>query len=165
MRTGTLVASVASVVFLLGCSGTDKWAERLPETVEARGVVLLDGKPVEGASVVFVPVDPSGHQAYAVTDEDGEFELRAFPAKSGAVPGKYKVTVSKTVETGEEVAEELGGESETDEGPVDRATVKKAKQAWANALPAKYANPKTSGLTAEIPPEGTDSLRIELSSK
>jgi hypothetical protein len=69
--------------FALGCGG--------PVNVEGR--VLMDGKPVGGAQVLFIPVN-GGQQAGDVTDDAGHFQLKN-PQKLGIVPGEYVVTVSK----------------------------------------------------------------------
>lgn len=141
-----------------GCSGGDEWTKNLPETVAATGVVLLDGKPVEGASVVFAPADGAKYPAKALTDSSGHFSLDAFPSKEGAVPGKYKIQISKTVEIAAEapVAAVAGPDA------AHTAESEDGETRYVNALPKQYANPNTSGLTAEIPPDGTTNLKFEL---
>src|SRR5205823_6551988 len=61
------------------------------------GSVTIDGKPAEGAVVIFCPVEagpelkdlrPSG-----VTDGQGAFKLMTIQANDGAPAGKYKVLV------------------------------------------------------------------------
>jgi hypothetical protein len=158
---------VLAVLTSLGCSRGDKWTKNLPETVTAEGVVTLDGKPVEGASLIFAPVDPTGYAANDLTDSRGRFSLNAFPSKPGAVPGEYQVGVSKTVEMSagavpaqrrQALGEDAGHAAEAGsdvENPVS----------WKNVLPQKYASPPLSGLTVTIPPEGISEIKIELSSK
>ena len=150
------------LALLIGCSGGgDEWTEKLPETVPASGVVLLDGQPVEGASIVFSPEPPGEHAASALSGPDGEFELNAFPSKVGAVPGSYQVGISKTVRGApvEQPDPESFGED------AQHAAEAPAPTLWHNALPAQYANPVSSGLKQQVPKEGTSSLRIELKSK
>lgn len=155
LRSGSMLA----VLLLAGCSGggTDKWADQLPDTVAASGVVLLDGEPLDGASLVLKPVAPGEHAASAITGSDGEFELKAFPSKDGAVPGAYQVAVTKEVPTGARKGFDLG--------PDAGHEPESAAEVWENSLPALYADPATSGLTVEIPPDGTSDLNIELNSK
>lgn len=145
---------------VIGCGG-DKWTRNLPATVPAKGVVTLDGQPVEGAAVVFAPADGGQHTATALTRSDGSFSLNAFPSKSGAVPGEYTIGVSKTVEAGLTVPKNFnpGEDAAHAEAPTNAST-----SGWINALPAQYASPATSGLKATIPPQGTSDLKIELKS-
>lgn len=58
-----------------------------------RGQVLLDGRPLAGAAVVFSPV--SGERAsVGVTDANGQYELEFTGTKRGAFVGQHKVTVT-----------------------------------------------------------------------
>ena len=88
--SGLLMGTVA--VFLSGC-GSEEVANR-PKVFPVAGVVLHDDKPVEGATVMFIP---QGHSnaAAAITDAKGEFKLQTFAENDGAVAGNYKVTVRK----------------------------------------------------------------------
>lgn len=137
------------------------WTEKLPETVLAAGYLTLDGEAVEGATIVGSPV-AGGHKhaCNALTDSSGYFELRAFPSKEGAVPGSYQVSVSKTVEVNRDLgAVDLGEDAaHATEDPTT------AGLTWVNVLPQRYTNPLESGLTAQIPEDGTSDLKIELTS-
>src|SRR3954453_14780368 len=83
---------------LLGCG---KRASG-PATVEVTGTVTFDAKPVEQANVTFSP-EASGDDArlasQALTEQNGRFQLSTYlgsgKTKSGIVPGKYLVTISK----------------------------------------------------------------------
>jgi hypothetical protein len=147
------------LLLLAGCfGGGDQWTKDLPETVNASGVVLLNGQPVENATVVFAPVEPGTHPAKARTNKKGEFTADAFPSKGGAVPGTYQVAVSKTIETTMTYpAFNPGEDAEHAEaaGPTQGV-------GWKNVLPQQYANPFNSGLEVVIPPEGTKDIKIEL---
>ncbi|MHB8900411.1 MAG: transthyretin-like family protein [Thermoguttaceae bacterium] len=145
MRTVTLCVSLGFLALVSGCT---KPGRDLPATVDASGVVTLDGTPVEGASVMFI-ADSGTNHATGTTDDSGRFSLKAFPEKDGAVPGSYKVEVNKTVLS-----------DQTDAGEGGEATVN-----IQFGLPQKYATFVTSGLTATIPEEGTSDLKIELTSK
>ena len=63
--------------------------------------------------------------------------------QKGAVPGPYKVQVSKTI------VETAGG---------SEVTLK-------HGLPKKYGNFLESGLTSTIPDKGTSDIKLELKSK
>ena len=151
MKAYRVVLGGFAVAMSIGCSGGDEWTENLPETVEASGVVTMDGQPVEGATIVFSP-ESGTHAGHALTDSSGRFSASAFPSKGGMVPGSYKVAVNKTVErkgkptTGPDAAHDPPG------GNVE----------WYNALPEKFMNPNSSGLTATVPEGGTTDLKFEL---
>jgi len=98
-----------------------------PETIPVNGSVALDGKPVEGAAVVFTPEE--GKMATGTTDASGRFQLSTFQLDDGALPGTHRVTVAKT--------------------RVDPADPEKV----VFLVPKKYGNPATSGLTCDVQKE------------
>ena len=86
---------IAGLLFLctvVGCGGT-----KGPAVTAVSGTVLLDGEPLDGASVVFHPTSSSGLGGSGKTSADGTFGLTTFRATPGAgvVPGEYVVTISK----------------------------------------------------------------------
>ncbi len=123
----------------MGCAGGS--AEG-PRTVKASGVVTLDGVPVEKAQVVFID-DANQYPAFSPTDAQGKFSLRLSEDKMGAVPGPYKVQVTKTL-------------LETGNG---------AEVSIIHGLPEKYSKFPTSGLTFTIPDSGTSDIKLELQLK
>jgi hypothetical protein len=62
--------------------------------VKTSGVVRLDEEPLSGATVEFHPAASGGHYARAMTESDGSFRLQT-DGSDGAMPGSYRVTVSK----------------------------------------------------------------------
>src|SRR5712691_12255852 len=80
------VGALAAAFLLsgLGCSG---------RLVKVRGMVKLDGQPVEGAVVVFENDGQGGRPAVGQTDKDGVFYLGTFKSEDGALRGDYKVTI------------------------------------------------------------------------
>src|SRR5437667_11192293 len=60
-----------------------------------KGKVTLDGAPVPGASVEFVPED-GGHSAVGMTDNEGKFSLTTYKTGDGALRGEYRVVIKKT---------------------------------------------------------------------
>ena len=136
-----------AVLLILGC-GADN--SNLPPTVLARGVVTLDGKPVEGAQVILIPDPPGTTGAYATTNSGGTFSLHAFEQKDGALPGSYKVQVSKTMQF------EGDGPPNPDGGKSVRLEF---------GVPAKYTGIATSGLSLKIPDAGISDIKFELTSK
>ena len=88
------------------------------------GLVVLDGEPVEGATVLFTPTEPGGKAAKGVTDASGRYVLKPAETGGDVRQGAYKVSIKKTV---------------TDDG--DEAK---------HLLPQQYADPRTSALMVEI---------------
>ena len=137
-----------AVLSMFGCGPS---LGHLPKTVPASGIVTLDGQPVDGAQVVIVPAAEGTTGATGVTDANGRFSLRAFNEKDGAIPGEYKVQVSKTVEV------KLAGKA----GSLDGGDPVR----FDYGVPAKYTGAKTSGLTVTIPETGNKDIKLTLSSK
>jgi hypothetical protein len=138
----SLFVPLLSIALLGGCGSSVGG----PKTVSAKGKVTLDGAPVENAQVIFID-DANQFPAYSPTDSSGNFSLRLSEEKMGAVPGTYKVQVSKTL---------LGGSGSEDGG---------AEVTLSYGLPKKYANFMTSNLTYTIPDGGATDIKLELSSK
>src|SRR5262249_44673712 len=84
--------SLAVLVLGLGCSGAK------PTKIE--GIVTLAGKPVEGAMVSFVPKGGKGLPATGLTESAGAFHLTTFSSEDGALPGDYKILVTKSPTSG-----------------------------------------------------------------
>lgn len=147
-------AALLGVIAAQGCSPSAT-GDR-PGTVPVTGTVTQAGKPLAGATVNFVASGGSG-SAVGVTGADGTYKLTTFESGDGAMPGQYKVTIVKydappaaegsssslppdPTTTGEYVPPEAGS-SEPAAGPK-------------NLLPAKYADPEQSGLTATVTESG-----------
>ncbi len=140
------------VVLCVGCSGeSDKSKANRPKTSTAKGVVTYGGKPLDDALIVFVPEENEGTAASAVTDSHGGFSMMAFPPEKGAVPGKYNVTVSKTIEP-----PTVEFNESSHDAPAPKASKPKS------LIPSKYSQAKTSNLIAVVPAEGTETLQIDL---
>jgi hypothetical protein len=120
-------------LFAAGCG-----PKELPRGPVA-GRVTLDGKPVSGATVVF-ECKALGVAQAASTDPDGRYEFVAYNA-AGLPAGSYKVGVTsgRFMQAGEEI-------------PLVDAKTKPGQAAPPpkTAVPAKYAKPDDSGLTAEV---------------
>src|SRR5215470_16755269 len=87
VRVITLACLLVSAAVVAGCGRA--------KAVKTSGVVTLDGQPVEGALVKFIPVDAAkGSVASGVTGQDGKFRLTTTNPNDGAVPGEYIVLVT-----------------------------------------------------------------------
>lgn len=142
-----LLLSVCGIAFL-GCSST-------PSLVPVKGVVRLDGKPIENVFVCFwalEPGDPSrtGY-GLGVTDADGNVVIKDLFGKEGIFPGKYKVTFSLWVNA---------------QG-VPIAVNAKVRDVYGGArdiMPKKYQRQETTDVTVEVPSKGLEQA-FDLSSK
>lgn len=65
-----------------------------PAHTRLTGMVTLDGKPVEGATLQFYPAAGDGQTSHAVTDATGTFLVKVSPVQ-------LVVTISKAGATGE----------------------------------------------------------------
>ena len=93
------------------------------------GTVTLDGKPLSGAVIQFVPSDPNAPGGTSADIEDGKF---AIESGRGPVAGNYRVVISTR----------MGAEVDATQPPGEAPKPKK------DPIPAKY-NTK-SELKAEV---------------
>jgi hypothetical protein len=94
--------SLSLVLFAAGLSGCSEGLKEFP-CAEASGVVLCDGKPVQGAQVYFSPkmtgkTAEVGKPGFAFTDEAGRFVLSTYGSGDGAVVGPHIVRVTTSNE-------------------------------------------------------------------
>ena len=95
-----LILSACMLAAAVGCSGDSS------TVAQVSGRVTLDGRPVEGAKVVFQPRSAArkpgevGSGSYATTDADGRYTLKQIdPQRSGAVIGTHVVTITTARDT------------------------------------------------------------------
>ena len=137
----------ALLVCLAGCSQKNP---NLPPQHPVSGVITLDGKPLTGAGVMFLPRgDTRGTGAMGMTDDAGKYTLKTDYGGPGAPEGEFGVTISKVVNRdgtpyvpNPDVAE--AGERET--------------------LPAIYSDSMKTTLSANVP-KGGDTINFDLKSK
>lgn len=114
------------------------------ELIPITGVVTLDGKPVQGAAVVF-QFQGSGPPARGVTDQNGQFQLTTKKANDGVVAGLHTVTVLGYLDT-----PISSSDSPPDSDP--EADPNQPRQGiW--FVPERYSFPQTSQLTANVSTE------------
>ncbi|MDR2168778.1 MAG: DUF4198 domain-containing protein [Planctomycetaceae bacterium] len=117
------------------------------------GVVTFDGKPVADADVSFTPkTEGAGVPALGKTDANGAYRLTSSQGGKfgkGAVAGEYEVRVTKYIDLDyvAPVNPQIG----------DEAPLAKPK----HHLPEKYANVKTSELTATVK-KGNNTINFNL---
>jgi hypothetical protein len=93
---------------LVGCGGTPG-----PELGEVTGKVLLDGEPVVGATLTFIPEGPNGSPSYGKTDANGVYTLNFTNVKSGAMIGRHEVSVESGKQLSKADIEDLKAAGET----------------------------------------------------
>lgn len=132
-----------------GCSSSAA-APAIPSAI-VTGSVLLDGKPVIGAQVAFVPIENTkGFGGMAVTNEAGSFTIdkSGGPGATGLPEGKYRVTVTP-IQLPEDPT--LAAEFNVPPGAV-------------TSLPKSYATPENTPLEAMVTP-GVGPITLELTAR
>jgi len=172
------------VAMLLGLGGCGPKGGSALKTVPVAGAVTHNGKPIEGATVTFLPVDPnSGKAAGGITDAAGKFTLETYAGGSTVVPGAllgdYNVTVTKTSSAvassstdammtmtnpeGMQQLEKGGGvkpgEDAKATAPVVAAPTGSGPE---SLLPKKYSDPATSTFKANVPAGGKSDFSFDL---
>ena len=122
LRVG-LPTSLCGAVLLIvgGCSDG-------PKLADVSGTVTLDGKPVPGAVLTFIPENPEGSTSYGQTDAQGQYSLMFTRSKYGAMLGKHRVEIETRKISADEAADmKAAGE----EAPAYVAIPKKYREAGA----------------------------------
>lgn len=82
-------------ILLLACVGFT-WSgckPSGPELREVTGTVTVNGKPVAGAVLTFVPA-AGGSPSYGATDHEGKYRLAFTDTKFGAMVGEHDVEIA-----------------------------------------------------------------------
>jgi len=124
-----------------GCGGGDLGA--------VSGTVTLDGQPLSGAQVTFMP-DEGGGPSFGETDSSGKYVLQHNSGERGAVFGKHSVSI-----------EMIEDEEEYDAAGMDEGTVG-ARRDKPKVLPARYN--EESELTADVE-KGDNTVDFPLTSQ
>ena len=159
LLSASKIGFVVGILFLFTVVGC---GPKGPAVSAVSGTVLLDGEPLDGASVVFHPTSSSGLAGSGKTSADGTFGLSTFRATPGAgvVPGEYVVTIRK-----EEWPEFKEPEDDDPDYERKMAQVEKEMERATPTYvtPQAYSDEETSGLTATVS-NGENKIVFELSS-
>jgi hypothetical protein len=156
-RKPVVVMLVASASMLILACGDDQFGrKRYPVS----GAVSYNGNAVEKGVVTFHSVEPEGSAATGQI-ENGRYSLTTFSPGDGAIPGKYKVSVtSKTADYAAAEAEFAKKGMPKGTAMPQEFSAKVFKEAKDN-IPPKYSLPDTSGLEYTVK-EGSNTYDIPL---
>lgn len=118
--------------------------------VETTGRLVYKGQPVADASVMLSPLEGQ-RAAVGKTDAQGRFELTTMNPRDGAMPGKYKIVITKAA-----AVEAAADAAEMPDITKEQSLAKPAPA----AIPAKYSNPNTTPLECTIPQSGRHDLGV-----
>jgi len=130
---------------LAGCGGK-------PKLAPVQGTVTLDGAPLKNGSITF---ESPGNRPATAKIVDGKIvEATTFEPNDGVAVGSHKVAISANEEAASAVAA----------NPGDSINPGANYMGGKSIIPARYNNPETSQLTAEIKP-GDNGVEFKLTSK
>ncbi|MCA9087832.1 MAG: carboxypeptidase regulatory-like domain-containing protein [Planctomycetaceae bacterium] len=140
------------MLFPLGCGGAGR-----PKLVAVEGTVTLNGAPLEGATIMFMPVDAGSadfqRPSTAVTDAQGKFVASTYTTGDGLAIGKYQLGIEK-----KELVGDLPKGFDSEQPELSRVRYKLI-------VPKQFRDPTTSGLSAEVTSGGLQPAVIELNSE
>lgn len=146
---GSVVVAVVLGASLAGCGGH---AQRSAVPLyPVAGKVTLDGAPLAGAVVEFLPEgETRGQGASGPTGADGSYTLSTPFGEPGVTSGRYRVTIRKLVNA-------------SPPDPSDPAPPP-IESAGRDALPPTYSDPGRSTLSAVVAPGDNPHVDLALKS-
>ncbi len=148
-----ILPAVCLCAVLAGCGGgDDPFKKARPKTVSSTGTITYNGEPLKFATIVLEPQVEGGIAAMGRSDGEGHFYVNAFPPDPGAVPGTYRVSVTKTEAPKTANPNPADHDAPAVEEPAEPVSL----------IPLKFAKTETSELTIEIPAEGSEILTLDL---
>lgn len=156
--------AVAACVLLSGCSASNR-----PKLAAADGTVKFQGKPLAGATVMFMP--EKGPIAMGITDLNGKFTMSTGTYR-GVVPGSAKATVTVAAPgqqspDSQELSKRPQSQAEADAflkkaGEMQQSIATGTAPPPKSPIPEKYSNAETSGLVFTIQENGDNHFDIDL---
>jgi hypothetical protein len=129
---------------------------------KVEGTVLLDDKPLDGATVVFQP-EEGGQPATGMTGSDGVFHLTTRTTGDGARTGNYKVTITKRKESDGGAAPANAGGADSMKEAWKKYLAKPPAAKESSSIPSEYSNVEKTPLKCQVPVDGP--LEFKLRSK
>ena len=137
---------LAAAVCALAAGCSDR-----PALAPVKGTVTLDGKPLAAGSITF---EAKGLRPATGKIVNGEIvELTTYDAGDGVPVGQHKVSVTATEDPASAVVA----------NPGDAKAPKANYMVGKSLIPARYNDPSTSGLTADIK-KGENAVEFKLTS-
>lgn len=138
-----LLTILFNALVLGGCGG-ESGNNSFPRPLKpVSGTITLDGEPLKGVVVIFLPDQEGGSLSIGETDAAGKYRL-SYVGMPGCASGEYMVILSyKTLGDGKPLSNELRS------GLILPEEALKAPE----RMPARYA-PGTSELKATVPEGG-----------
>jgi hypothetical protein len=138
LRRSGLGVAFMSCLLALGCGSGG------PVMGRVSGTVTSQGKPLTKGTVTFISTDGQRPNATGAISSSGTYTLQTSEPGDGAVVGQYKVAISDL-------------DPNAFNTPLPGAPVQPQK----SAIPKKYLDSNTSGLTATVEP-GSNRKDFEL---
>ncbi|MFH1301831.1 MAG: hypothetical protein ABIK07_12290 [Planctomycetota bacterium] len=149
----SLLFILLTAIGCTACSGTteDKWTKDRPKTYPVTGTVTFEGKPLEGATIVFQSTGGTPQAAVGRSDKEGHFQLRTFKDGDGAIAGEHTVAIT-CIKT---------------EGPPEGANLDEVNVVIkeTSLIPPIYGDVNKSGLTATVKADQENQVTFDLENK
>lgn len=150
----TFVVATLAAAFVFSQAGCDS-GPKGPDMHPVTGVVTMDGKPLDSATVFFRPSGSTGgNGSFGKTDADGRYALKTDGGGEGAVEGSYDVFVSR----------EVGSDGKPVSAVVDPDAPAAVDGGIRESIPSAYSNYQRPTLNATVPAGGT-TANFDLKSK
>jgi hypothetical protein len=150
LRRSSVVLAASVALSLASCGGEgDAFGKRYPVS----GTVTYNGQPLEKGAISFVPETGAGATGII---EKGSYALSTGGEQDGAMPGKYKVTITAR-EDSEALAKaefaKVSKRPESEITAIPRQFLANAAGSAKSLIPAGYGDVRSTSLTAEVKAE------------
>lgn len=157
-----LLASLLLVGLVVGCG--EPRPEGMPALYPASVTITQDGQPLPDATVTLIPTDstlarwPIG----GVTDEAGITKLKTYIKFNGVPAGSFKVTVNKSLTTGDPKPVHPGASATPQQlSEYDRAMKTGSFQVTRVVAP-KFRLPSTTSLSIDVSDKGPNEFPLDV---
>lgn len=146
-----MIRSLSLALLGLSLSGCGSGRTQQP-VAPVKGTVTYNGRPLKHGTILFE--SPGKRTAVGEVRNGAIVGVRTYEDNDGAPVGEHRVAIQSLAEMS---AIALAGPS----NPGDTGKYNPAYMSGTSAIPEHYGNPATSGLTANVAPDGAP-LKFEL---